>query len=162
MFFYIKHSEFFVYILYVSLHLNLLFGEIDFSASGNWPIGKNSVCTYSCVANNRLIFATCSLSSMSLSPWSPLSFLLVGLMGGGPVLWLETEDEEEDNDEDEEEEDEDRDREWSLGSALKAASPVREDRGAKKGQNCEEKFKHALRKMITFNQVVSMKVPTCL
>lgn len=92
------------------------------------------MCTYSCVANNRLIFATCSLSSMSLSPWSPLSFLLVGLMGGGPVLWLETEDEEEDNDEDEEEEDEDRDREWSLGSALKAASPAKEDRGEEKGR----------------------------
>lgn len=71
---------------------------------------------------------------MSLSPWSPLSFLLVGLMGGGPVLWLETEDEEEDNDEDEEEEDEDRDREWSLGSALKAASPAKEDRGEEKGR----------------------------
>lgn len=45
-------------------------------------------------------------------------------MGGGPVLWLETEEEEEeDSDEDEEEDDEDRDREWSLGSALNAASP---------------------------------------
>lgn len=60
-------------------------------------------------------------------------------MGGGPVLWLETEDEEEDNDEEEEEEDEDRDKEWSLGSALKAASPVEEDRGDKKGRNCEER-----------------------
>lgn len=91
------------------------------------------MCTYSCVANNLLILATCSLSSMSLSPRSPLSFLLVGLMGGGPVLWLETEDEDEDSDEEEEEEDEDRDREWSLGSALKAASPVEEDKGEKKG-----------------------------
>lgn len=63
-------------------------------------------------------------------------------MGGGPVLWLETEDEEEDNDEDEQEEDEDRDREWSLGSALKAASPVMEDRGEKKGRNYEGKSKH--------------------
>ncbi len=43
---------------------------------------------------------------MSLSPWSPLSFLLVGLMGGGPVLWLEIEDEE-DDDEDEDDEEED-------------------------------------------------------
>lgn len=62
---------------------------------------------------------------MSLSPWSPLSFLLVGLMGGGPVLWLEMEDEEDDDEEedDEEEEDEDNDRDWSLGSPLKAASP---------------------------------------
>lgn len=64
---------------------------------------------------------------MSLSPWSPLSFLLVGLMGGGPVLWLEMEemeDEEDDDEEDdEEEEDEDRDKDWSLGSPLKAASP---------------------------------------
>lgn len=86
-------------------------------------------------------------------------------MGGGPVLWLETEDEEEDNDEDEEEEDEDRDREWSLGSALKAASPVKEDRGEKKGRNCEEKLKHTLRKMIKFNTYsteVSAKVAKCL
>lgn len=52
-------------------------------------------------------------------------------MGGGPVLWLETEDEDEDSDE--EEEDEDEDREWSLGSARKAASPVEEDKGEKKG-----------------------------
>lgn len=85
------------------------------------------MCTHSCAANSRLIFATCSLSSMSLSPWSPLSFLLVGLMGGGPVLWLEMEemeDEEDDDEEDdEEEEDEDRDKDWSLGSPLKAASP---------------------------------------
>lgn len=83
------------------------------------------MCTYSCAANSRLIFATRSLSSMSLSPWSPLSFLLVGLMGGGPVLWLEMEDDEDDDEEeeDEEEEDEDRDRDWSLGSPLKAASP---------------------------------------
>lgn len=58
---------------------------------------------------------------MSLSPWSPLSFLLVGLIGGGPVLWLEMEDEEEDDEEDEE--DEDSDSDWSLGSPLKAASP---------------------------------------
>ena len=61
---------------------------------------------------------------MSLSPWSPLSFLLVGLMGGGPVLWLEMEEEEEeDDDEEEEDEEEDRDRDWSLGSPLRAASP---------------------------------------
>lgn len=46
-------------------------------------------------------------------------------MGGGPVLWLEIEDEEDDDEEEEdEEEDEDRDRDWSLGSPLKAASPV--------------------------------------
>lgn len=90
------------------------------------------VCTYSCAANIRLIFATCSLSSMSLSPWSPLNFLLVGLMGGGPVLWLEMEEEEEEDDDDEEEDEdeEDRDRDWSLGSPLKAASP--EDKREKK------------------------------
>ncbi|TNN82139.1 hypothetical protein EYF80_007507 [Liparis tanakae] len=85
---------------------------------------------FDCEANSRLIFATCSLSSMSLSPWSPLIFLLVGLMGGGPVLWLEME-EEDDEDEDEEEEDEeeeDRDRDWSLGSPLKAASPEKKRR----------------------------------
>lgn len=39
-------------------------------------------------------------------------------MGGGPVLWLEMEEEEEEDDEDE-----DKDRDWSLGSALRAASP---------------------------------------
>lgn len=77
--------------------------------------------TYSCAANSRLILATCSLSSMSLSPWSPLSFLLVGLMGGGPVLWLEMEDKDEEDDD--EEEDEDRDKDCSLGSTLNAASP---------------------------------------
>lgn len=92
--------------------------------------------THSCAANSRLIFATCSLSSMSLSPWSPLSFLLVGLMGGGPVLWLEMDEEDEEDDDeedDEEEEDEDRDRDWSLGSPLKAASPEEEEqRGRKK------------------------------
>lgn len=89
------------------------------------------ICTHSCAANSRLIFATCSFSSMSLSPWSPLSFLLVGLMGGGPVLWLEEEDEE-DDDEDEEEDDRDR----SLGSPLKAASPEEEKhRGRKKRQD---------------------------
>lgn len=59
---------------------------------------------------------------MSLSPWSPFNFLLVGLMGGGPVLWLEMEEEEEEDD-DEEEEDEEEDRDWSLGSPLRAASP---------------------------------------
>lgn len=84
--------------------------------------------THSCAANRRLIFATCSLSSKSLSPWSPLSFLLVGLMGGGPVLWLEMEEEEEEEDEEDEEEDEDRDRDWSLGSPLKAASPMKEEK----------------------------------
>lgn len=57
---------------------------------------------------------------MSLSPWSPLSFLLVGLMGGGPVLWLEIEEEEDD-----EEEDEDSDKDWNLGSPLNAASPAK-------------------------------------
>lgn len=78
------------------------------------------VCTHSCATNRRLILATCSLSSMSLSPWSPLSFLLVGLMGGGPVLWLEIEEEEDD-----EEEDEDSDKDWNLGSPLNAASPAK-------------------------------------
>ncbi len=73
---------------------------------------------------------------MSLSPWSPLSFLLVGLMGGGPVLWLEIEDEEDDDeDEDDEEEDEERDRDWSLGSPLKAASPA----GVAKRKNIKER-----------------------
>jgi len=92
-----------------------------------------SICTHSCVANSRLIFATCSLSSMSLSPWSPLSFLLVGLMGGGPVLWLEMEEEDdEDEDEEEEDEEEDRDRDWSLGSPLKAASPEKKRREKRK------------------------------
>lgn len=75
------------------------------------------------MANSRLIFATCSLSSMSLSPCSPLSFLLVGLIGGGPVLWLEMEDEEEEEEDDDEDDDEDSDSDWSLGSPLKAASP---------------------------------------
>ncbi len=43
--------------------------------------------TYNCAANCRLILATCSLlQSMSSSAWSPLCFLLLGLMGGGPVL----------------------------------------------------------------------------
>lgn len=83
----------------------------------------HSLSTYSFAANSRLIFATCSLSSMSLSPWSPLSFLLVGLIGGGPVLWLEIEEDE--DDEEDEEEDEDRDKDWILCSPLKAASPVK-------------------------------------
>lgn len=61
---------------------------------------------------------------MSLSPCSPLSFLLVGLMGGGPVLWLEMEDDDEEDDDDEEEEDDDSDSDWSRGSPLKAASPT--------------------------------------
>lgn len=60
---------------------------------------------------------------MSLSTCSPLSFLLVGLIGGGPVLWLEIEEDEED--EEDEEEDEDRDKDWILWSPLKAASPVK-------------------------------------
>ena len=84
---------------------------------------------------------------MSLSPWSPFSFLLVGLMGGGPVLWLEMEeddedDEDEDDDdddeeEDEEDEDEDKDKDWSLGSPLKAASPGWEDSKGKKTKERE-------------------------
>lgn len=53
-------------------------------------------------------------------------------MGGGPVLWLEMEDDEEEDDDEEEEEDEDRDR--SLGSPLKAASPVGEQMTGKKGE----------------------------
>lgn len=72
-------------------------------------------------------------------------------MGGGPVLWLETEDEEEDSDEDEQEDDEDRDREWSLGSALKAASPGMEDRGEKKGRSCEGETQTRCRMIIKFN-----------
>lgn len=37
----------------------------------------------------RLILETWSFSqSSSSSPWSMLSFLLLGLMGGGPVRWL--------------------------------------------------------------------------
>lgn len=72
---------------------------------------------------------------MSLSPWSPLNFLFVGLMGGGPVRWLEMEEEDdEDDDEEEEEEDEDRDRDWSLGSPLKAASPEEERQQGKEGE----------------------------
>ena len=67
---------------------------------------------------------TCSLSSISLSAWSPLIFLVVGLMGGGPVLWLEEEDDEEEEEDDED--DEDKERDWSLGSPLSAASPIRE------------------------------------
>lgn len=67
--------------------------------------------TYNCAANSRLILATCSLlQSMSSSAWSPLCFLLLGLMGGGPVLWLLTAD--------------DRDMACILDSPLSAASPT--------------------------------------
>lgn len=48
-------------------------------------------CTYRCVANRRLILATCSLLGSMLSSFSSmLCFLLLGLMGGGAVLWLLT------------------------------------------------------------------------
>lgn len=60
-------------------------------------------------------------------------------MGGGPVLWLEMEeeDEEDDDEEEDEEEDEDRDKDWSLGSPLKAASPVK---GGRQGKKTKERF----------------------
>lgn len=67
--------------------------------------------TYRCGLNIRLILETWSFSqSSSSSPWSMLSFLLLGLIGGGPVRWLVRT--------------EDTGRDCILGSPLRAASPA--------------------------------------
>lgn len=56
-----------------------------------WEQNVWTGCTYRCVENRRLILATCSLwGSMPSSFSSMLCFLLLGLMGGGAVLWLLT------------------------------------------------------------------------
>lgn len=73
----------------------------------------------------RLILETWSFSqSSSSSPWSMLSFLLLGLMGGGPVRWLLSAGDC---------------RGCIRGSPLSAASPARGDttRGHHHGDNSD-------------------------